>query len=81
MQVHRKLTVLGVLLLVATFLLDNYNDQQEKTLDTEFNYAYITGILMIVVFSFSFFMFSKINQGNDLDFTDLAHHPYILMIS
>ena len=62
MQVHRKLTVLGVLLLVATFLLDNYHGQQEKTLDTEFNYAYITGILMIVVFFLSFFMFSK-NQS------------------
>ena len=48
--------VLGVALLAATFLIDNYHRQGASE---EFNYAYITGIAMLFVFMYSFFLFHK----------------------
>jgi len=57
MQTHQKLTIVGVILLVVTFLINYYH--QETHPDIEFNYAYVTGILMLIAFSISFIMFTK----------------------
>ena len=48
MQTHQKLTIVGVILLVVTFLINYYH--QETHPDIEFNYAYVTGILMLIAF-------------------------------
>lgn len=58
MQTHRRLTVLGLILLLLTILINNYSGQQ-KVFATDFNFAYITGILMLAVFSIAFYMFTK----------------------
>lgn len=58
MQTHRKLTVIGSVLLLITILLDNYSDSEE-VFSSDFNYAYITGILMLAAFSVAFYMFTK----------------------
>jgi len=57
MQTHQKLTIVGVILLVVTFLINYYH--QETHADIEFNYAYVTGVLMLIAFSISFIMFTK----------------------
>ena len=57
MQTHQKLTLVGVILLVVTFLINYYH--QETHPGIGLNYAYITGILMLVAFSISFAMFTK----------------------
>jgi len=57
MELHQKLTILGVILLIATFTIHFYNEQDNPEL--EFNYAYITGIAMLIVFSASFLLFNK----------------------
>ena len=57
MQTHRKLTVIGVILLLATFLLND--DYQQDGQGDGFNYAYVTGIAMLATFMASFFMFSR----------------------
>jgi hypothetical protein len=56
-ETHQKLTIVGVILLVATFLINN--DHQETHPDVGFNYAYVTGVLMLVAFSISFVLFTK----------------------
>ncbi|QUC65757.1 hypothetical protein NsoK4_09840 [Nitrosopumilus sp. K4] len=56
METHRLLTLLGVVLLIATiaiFYLD-----EEKPQD-EFSFAYVTGISMIVVFLASLAIVNK----------------------
>jgi Mg2+ and Co2+ transporter CorA len=60
LQVYQKLTIVGVILLVVTFLINYYH--QETHPGIGFNYAYVTGILMLVAFSISFVMFTK-NQS------------------
>ena len=59
MEIHRKLTYLGAILLVLTFLINYYH--QETHPDVEFNYAYITGVLMLIAFGISFVLFTKNN--------------------
>ena len=57
LEIHQKLTILGVILLVMTFLINYYH--QDIHPGVGFNYAYVTGILMLVAFSISFVMFTK----------------------
>jgi uncharacterized membrane protein YphA (DoxX/SURF4 family) len=57
MELHQKLTILGVILLVATFIIHTYHEQDHP--GTGFNYAFVTGIAMLVVFSISFILFNK----------------------
>ena len=47
----------GAILLVATFLINNYH--QETHPEDEFNYAYITGVAMLAAFLISFVLFTK----------------------
>lgn len=57
MELHQKLTILGVILLIATFTIHFYYEQDDPELG--FNYAYVTGIAMLIVFSISFLIFNK----------------------
>ncbi|MGH1566016.1 MAG: hypothetical protein ACRBB5_00995 [Nitrosopumilus sp.] len=57
METHQKLTLIGVILLVTTFLI-NYHHQEDHP-GVGFNYAYITGIAMLAVFAISFIIFTK----------------------
>ena len=57
METHRKLSIIGAVLLVITFLINYYHQQVHP--DEELNYAYVTGIAMLVAFSISFVMFTK----------------------
>ncbi len=63
MQTHRQLTVLAVILLAATFLI-NYYHQRDPAGDG-FNYAYIPGIAMLFAFMLSFFLFSRDRRRSD----------------
>jgi uncharacterized membrane protein YphA (DoxX/SURF4 family) len=56
-ELHQKLTILGVILLIATFIIHTYHEQDNP--GTGFNYAYVTGIAMIVAFLGSFILFNK----------------------
>ena len=57
LEKHQKLTILGVILLVVTFLINYYHQGTHP--GDGFNHAYVTGIFMLVVFSISFVMFTK----------------------
>jgi uncharacterized membrane protein YphA (DoxX/SURF4 family) len=57
MELHQKLTILGVILLVATFAIHTYHEQDHPGIG--FNYAYLTGIAMLAVFLGSFILFNK----------------------
>ena len=57
MELHRKLTILGIILLAATFYLNNTHS--ENQFQDEFNYAYVTGIAMLAAFAASFLIFNK----------------------
>ena len=57
MELHRKLTILGIILLVATFAL--HNNYSENSSENEFNYAYVSGIAMLIAFLASFVIFNK----------------------
>jgi hypothetical protein len=57
LETHQKLTIAGVILLVVTFLI-NYHHQEDHP-GMGFNYAYVSGIAMLAVFSISFLMFTK----------------------
>jgi hypothetical protein len=59
---HRKLTFIGVIFLVITFLINYYHQQDHP--DVGFNYAYISGVIMLISFAASFFMFTKDNLKN-----------------
>jgi len=48
--------------LVLTFLINYYH--QENHPDAEFNYAYISGIIMLISFGASFLIFTKDNLKN-----------------
>jgi multidrug transporter EmrE-like cation transporter len=56
-ELHRKLTILGVILLIATFVIHSYHNQDHPEIG--FNYAYVTGIAMLIVFLASFILFNK----------------------
>lgn len=56
METHRKLTILGVVLLVATITIYYYHEDHP---DDGFNYAYVTGVAMIVVFLASLAIINK----------------------
>jgi len=56
MELHQKLTIIGVILLVITFFIQIQHEQDQST---EFNYAYISGISMLILFSLSFILFNK----------------------
>ena len=57
MELHRKLTILGVILLIATFVIHSYHNQDHPEIG--FNYAYVTGIAMLIAFLASFILFNK----------------------
>ncbi len=57
MELHRKLTYIGAVLLVATFLINYYHETDH--LGIGFNYAYATGIAMVLCFGASFVLFTK----------------------
>jgi len=57
LETHQKLTIIGVVLLVITFLINNYHQKVHP--DEELNYAYVTGIAMLIAFSISFVIFTK----------------------
>lgn len=56
MENHRKLTVLGVILLLSTIMIFYY---EENHSGEGFSYAYIPGIAMIAVFMASLAMINK----------------------
>ena len=57
METHRILTILGVILLLATIAIFYYHE--EDHLDEGFNYAHVTGVAMIVLFIASLAMINK----------------------
>lgn len=57
MELHQKLTILGVILLALTLIVHTYHQQDHP--GTGFNYAYVTGIGMLVAFLASFVLFNK----------------------
>jgi len=59
---HRKLTFIGVIFLILTFLINYYHEQNHP--DDGFNYAYISGVIMLISFGASFIMFTKDNLNN-----------------
>jgi len=56
-ELHRKLTYIGAILLVVTFLINHY--YQTDHLRIGFNYAYVTGVAMVICFGTSFVLFTK----------------------
>ncbi|MBS3923456.1 MAG: hypothetical protein KGZ37_09970 [Nitrosarchaeum sp.] len=56
MRNHQKLTVIGMILLAATYLISNH---ETNLPGIGFSYAYITGISMLIVFIASFVLFGK----------------------
>ena len=57
MRNHQKLTIAGMVLLATTYLISNYHETNHSGIG--FNYAYITGISMLIVFIASFILFGK----------------------
>jgi len=57
MELHQKLTILGVILLISTLAIHTYHEQDHPGVG--FNFAYVTGIAMIITFLASFFLFNK----------------------
>jgi hypothetical protein len=57
MELHQKLTILGIVLLILTFGIHTFHEQDHPGIG--FNYAYVTGIAMLIVFSISFIIFNK----------------------
>jgi len=56
-ETHRKLTILGVILLLLTIAIFYYHEEDHPGIG--FNYAYLTGIAMIAVFLISLAMMNK----------------------
>lgn len=61
MERHRIMMFVGGFLLLATFLIDMEYSQNAVQSD-EFNYAYVTGGVMIGVFLYSFYLFYSKNE-------------------
>lgn len=57
METHRKLTILGVILLMSTIIIYYYHEEDHP--DEGFNYAYVTGIGMIITFIASLALINK----------------------
>jgi len=57
LETHQKLTIIGVVLLGITLLINYYHQQAHP--GDGFNYAYIPGVGMLAVFLASFIMFTK----------------------
>jgi Mg2+ and Co2+ transporter CorA len=57
LKTHQKLTTAGVILLVITFLINYYHQEDHPGIG--FNYAYATGIIMLALFLISFIIFRK----------------------
>jgi hypothetical protein len=57
LQNHQKLTIIGGILLAITYLIFNYHEEVHPGIG--FNYAYISGIAMIIAFMASFALFYK----------------------
>ena len=57
MELHQKLTILGIVLLILTFGIHTFHEQDHP--GSGFNYAYVTGVAMLLVFSISFILFNK----------------------
>ena len=55
-ELHQKLTILGILLLAITFIIQTQHEQDQAS---GFNFAYISGIAMLILFSLSFILFNK----------------------
>ena len=62
METHRKLTILGVVLLLLTIAIFYYHEEGHPGVG--FNYAYLTGIAMIAVFLISIAIMNKEKQRN-----------------
>lgn len=56
MITDKKLTILGLILLAATILINQHHQTDHP--GTGFNYAYVTGIAMVIVFMTSFIKFN-----------------------
>ena len=56
METHRKFTILGVVLLVITIVINYYHQTNHPNVGI--NYAYVTGIAMVIVFMISFVKFN-----------------------
>ncbi len=56
-ETHRKLTFIGVALLLATLGIQYLYEPDQS--GEEFSYAYVTGIAMLAVFMASFVLFNK----------------------
>ena len=57
MEIHRKLTILGTVLLFTTMAIFYYHEEDHS--GEGFNYAYVTGIAMIIVFMASLALMNK----------------------
>ena len=57
MEAHRTLTVIGVILLLATIVIFYYHEKDHP--DVGFNYAYVTGIAMLIAFIASLALINK----------------------
>ena len=57
METHRKLTLIGAALLVATIAIYLYHEEDHP--GEGFNYAYVTGTVMIAVFVASLALINK----------------------
>ena len=57
LETHQKLTIIGVIFLAITLLINYYHQTDHPNVG--FNYAYIPGIIMLVAFAISFVMFTK----------------------
>jgi hypothetical protein len=55
LKVHQKLTIVGGILLAVTYFIYNYHQTEHSGIG--FNYAYVTGISMMIVFIASFILF------------------------
>ena len=56
MENHAKLTILGVILLVATIVINYYHQNNHP--GDGLNFAYVTGVAMVIVFMVSFIKFN-----------------------
>ena len=57
MENHRKLTYVGGIFLILTFLINYYHEETHPGVG--FNYAIITGIIMLGAFGASLIIFTK----------------------
>lgn len=56
LQIHQKLTIIGLVLLLVTIIIYYFDEQGYPGFNM--NYAYVTGIAMIIVFMISFVLFN-----------------------